>query len=140
MKLCVMDTDVLGFAFQRHSAVLERIQSLAEDDLVVTTIVTFGEDLGGWLPACKRARDGSTRAEKYTRLQRGLDFYRKWVCLPFDTPAAAAFEQLRAGKPQIGTNDLSIAAITLSVGGILVTRNIVDFRRIPGLVLEDWTA
>lgn len=140
MKLYIMDTDVVGFAFQQHSAVLERIRRLAEDDLLVTTIVTFGEDLSGWLPACKRARDGATRAEAYTRLERGLDFYRNWICLPFDTPAAAAFERLRARKPRIGTNDLSIAAIALSVGGILVTRNIVDFQRITELPLEDWTA
>jgi predicted nucleic acid-binding protein len=32
-----------------------------------------------------------------------------------------------------------LSLITLSVGGILVTRNITDFQRISGLVLEDWT-
>lgn len=59
--------------------------------------------------------------------------------LPFDEVASLLFDQLRAQKIRIGTNDLAIAAITLSVGGILVTRNITDFQRIPGLVLEDWT-
>lgn len=139
MRLYVMDTDIAGFGFQKHIAVVQRIQSLPEDDLVVTTIITFGEDLGGWLPACRRASDGATRAQAYARLERGLDFYRHWVCLPFDSAAAATFDQLRAQKLRIGTNDLAIAAITLSVNGILVTRNTVDFRRISGLALEDWT-
>ncbi len=139
MKLYVMDTDILGFAFQQHPRVLQRIQTLLADDLIVTTIITFGEDLSGWMPACRRARDGATRARAYVRLQRGLDFYRKWICLPFDEAAAAIFDELRGQRLRIGTNDLAIAAITLSAGGILVTRNAVDFSRIPDLLFEDWT-
>ena len=139
MILYVLDTDIVGFAFQRHPTVLQRLQRLPDDDLVVTTIITFGEELGGWLPACRRAPDGAARARAYARLQRGLDFYRQWVCLPFDEAAATIFDQLRMQRLRVGTNDLAIAAITLAVRGTLVTRNTVDFQRIPGLVLEDWT-
>lgn len=139
MKLYVMDTDILGFAFQRHSKVQQRIRSLPEDDLIVTTIITFGEDLSGWLPGCRRALDGAARARAYARLQRGLDFYRRWICLPFDAAAAVIFDELRGQKLRIGTNDLAIAAVTLSTGGILLTRNAVDFARIPNLLFEDWT-
>lgn len=60
-------------------------------------------------------------------------------CLPFDETAANIFDELRVQKIRIGTNDLAIAAITLSVSGILITRNIVDFQRVPNLSLEDWT-
>lgn len=139
MNLYVMDTDIVGFAFQRHSRVMQRIQSLPADDLIVTTIITFGEDLSGWLPFCRRAPDGAARARAYARLQRGLDFYRRWPCLPFDAAAAAIFDDLRAQKLRIGTNDLAIAAVTLSTTGILLTRNTVDFVRIPNLSFEDWT-
>jgi hypothetical protein len=47
--------------------------------------------------------------------------------LPFDEAAAAIFDQLRTQKLRLGTNDLAIAAITLAVRGILVTRNTIDF-------------
>jgi hypothetical protein len=47
MTLYVLDTDIAGFAFRRHPTVRQRLQRLPEDDLVVTTIITFGEDLGG---------------------------------------------------------------------------------------------
>src|SRR6185295_17806449 len=108
MRLYVLDTDVLGFAFQQHSAVLRPVQALTDQDSIVTTIITFGEDLGGWLPACSRARNGTTRTQAYGRLQRGLDFYRRWVCLPFDASAAVVFDELPAKKIRIGTNDLAI--------------------------------
>lgn len=101
MTLYVLDTDIAGFAFQRHPTVLQRLQRLPEDDLVVTTIITFGEDLGGWLPACRRAPDGVARARAYARLQRGLDFYQQWVCLPFDEAAATIFDQINY-HPQSG--------------------------------------
>ncbi len=59
--------------------------------------------------------------------------------MPFDAAAAVIFDELRGQKLLIGTNDLAIAAVTLSSGGILVTRNAVDFGRIPNLLFEDWT-
>ena len=138
MTLYVLDTDIMGFAFQRHPTVLQRLQHLPEDDLVVTTIIYPLWRGSRWLVACRRAHDGVTRARAYARLHRGLNFYQQWVCLPFDEAAAAIFDQLRTQKLRLGTNDLAIAAITLAVRGILVTRNTVDFQRIPGLVLEDW--
>lgn len=139
MRLYVLDTDISGFVQNEHPTVTARINALPDDDIVATTVVTFGEDLSGWLPACRRARNGQARAQAYERLMDGLDFYREMICLPFDEVTATIFDQVRAQKIRIGTNDLAIAAITLSVNGILVTRNAVDFQRVPGLVFEDWT-
>jgi tRNA(fMet)-specific endonuclease VapC len=139
MKLYVLDTSVVGFAQQRHPVYESHVQSLPGGTPVVTTIITVGEDLSGWLPACRRAKDGAGRVKAYARLQRAQEFYQRMGCLPFDDTAAAIFDQLRAQQIRIGVNDLAIAAIALSVSGILVTRNIVDFQRVPNLPIEDWT-
>jgi tRNA(fMet)-specific endonuclease VapC len=135
----VLDTDVAGFVQNAFPTVMKRIETLTENDSVVTTVITFGEDLGGWLPACQRAPNGAARSQAYARLLRGLNFYRQMNCLPFDAAAAAIFEQLRPLKNRVGTNDLSIAAIVLSVKGILITRNARDFQQVPDLIIQDWT-
>ncbi len=43
----------------------------------------------------------------------------------------------RVGRP-IGHHDLLIAAHARSVGAILVTNNLKEFRRVPSLQVEDW--
>lgn len=140
MKLYVLDTSVCGFVQNRYPATMQHVQdALGQGDAVVTTIVAFGEDLGGWLPACRRAKAGLEREKAYLRLQTGLEFYLTKDCLPFDRPASHILDNLVAQKIRVGTNDLAIAAITLSVNGILVTRNTVDFERVPNLIIEDWT-
>jgi predicted nucleic acid-binding protein len=45
--------------------------------------------------------------------------------------------QLRKTKIKIGRMDLRIAAVVLEHRAILVMRNLRDFRRVPGLPIED---
>jgi tRNA(fMet)-specific endonuclease VapC len=59
--------------------------------------------------------------------------------LHFDSAAAATFANLTASRVRIATMDLRIAAIALTRGLILVTRNQVDFEKVPRLQIEDWT-
>ena len=60
--------------------------------------------------------------------------------LDFDEEAAAELQRLRSMKIRIGTMDLKIAAIVLVHDATLLTRNLVDFRKVPGLKAEDWTS
>ena len=57
----------------------------------------------------------------------------------FDEPAAEDFRRLKATGVRIGTMDLKIAAIALSLNATLLSRNVVDFEKVPGLRVEDWT-
>ena len=64
--------------------------------------------------------------------------------LPFDAPADAEYGNIRAeleaaGKP-IGGNDLLIAAHARTSGATVVTANTNEFKRIPGLKVENWLA
>jgi tRNA(fMet)-specific endonuclease VapC len=59
--------------------------------------------------------------------------------LSYTLAAANVFENLRKQGIRIGTMDLRIGAIALAHGMRVLTRNLVDFRRVPNLIAEDWT-
>lgn len=62
--------------------------------------------------------------------------------LDFDEGAATHYGQLRAtlerGGQPIGSYDVMIAAHARSRGLTLVTNNMREFERVPGLLLENW--
>lgn len=87
-------------------------------------------------------------AEKSSDPARNLavveDFCSRLEVLPYDMPAAAHYGGIRAtlerqGTP-IGVNDLHIAGHARSQGLVLVTNNLREFQRVPGLLLENWVA
>ncbi len=65
-------------------------------------------------------------------------------CELVDADAAVHYAQVRAVTEHAGTlvgpNDLIIAATVLARRGILVTHNLREFRRVPGLRVESWVA
>ena len=82
----------------------------------------------------------SARVEDNLRLLRR--FFVPFVSLPFDDRCAeeAGIIRLdleRSGRP-IGPNDLLIAATTRAYDLALVTHNVREFSRIPGLRIDDW--
>lgn len=62
--------------------------------------------------------------------------------LPFDDAAAQAYGRIRAALERkgatIGSIDLLIAAQAVSRDLVLVTDNLREFRRVPGLACENW--
>ena len=60
----------------------------------------------------------------------------------FDPPADSRYAEIRSylkgiGKP-IGPNDLFIAAHAVALDATLVTANVGEFSRVPGLKVENW--
>jgi tRNA(fMet)-specific endonuclease VapC len=104
-------------------------------------IVSYEEQIRGWLKIVSRsASDFEQLTFGYGKLNETLDFYRSKTVLDFNAAAVGQFQTLLQQKIRTGTQDLRIAAIALSVGGIVVTRNQRDFQRVPGLRIEDWSS
>ena len=67
----------------------------------------------------------------------------QFMCLTFDETSADHYARIRVhlesiGQP-IGPHDTQIAAIAKQHGLIVVTNNVSEFSRVPGLVVEDWS-
>lgn len=69
-----------------------------------------------------------------------LDDFVVRPILDFDAAAAGEYQSLSEARLRVGTMDLRIAAIALAHNALLVSRNLADFQRVPGLKVEDWTA
>lgn len=127
----VLDTNTCIYALKLQGRVVERLREHPPDDLGVT-IVTVAEL---WFGAQKSARPAVARRE--------MDgFLEPFDVLPFDREAAEAYARSRLalermGRP-IGERDLMIASIALARGLAVVTHNVSEFGRVPGLATEDW--
>jgi tRNA(fMet)-specific endonuclease VapC len=76
------------------------------------------------------------------RAEQLESFLSATTILPFDDDCARIAGQVRArldqvGEP-IGPIDVLIAATALAASAVLVTRNVKEFRRVEGLVIENW--
>lgn len=74
----------------------------------------------------------------YESLADISDFLHGFTCLPFDKEAATLFTKMRKLGVRIGTMDLRIACIVIEHDAVLLTRNAVDFEKVPGLKFENW--
>lgn len=138
----VLDTDHLSL-LDRNSQVVNfalrsRLNAL-DESLVVTTIISFEEQVRGWMARLGEVRDLSHQVRVYDKLNMLLDGFCEIRVLKFDEAAANEFERLRKMKIRVGTMDLKIASIVLANDATLLSRNMVDFRKIPDLKIEDWT-
>ena len=124
---------------RNHPHVTAHLAAYSPDQLAVT-IISFEEQVRGRLAVVRRARDLPAQTLAYSRLGETLQYYAKRTVLLFDHAAAIEYARLRQTVHRVGTQDLKIAAIALSVGGVVVTRNRQDFGQVPGLAIEDWTS
>ena len=130
----MLDTDTLIYVLNarpQHEAVLERFDREPRRNLVVSAI-TLAELRFG--VAKSRKREASRLA-----MQRVCDALN---VVPFEETAAARYGVTRAALESAGTPigplDTLIVAHALSLRLTLVTGNLREFSRVPGLRCESW--
>ena len=132
--ICMLDTDILVYFINRKPG-FERIarrmsgRSPGEVRLSAITLaeLTFGIENGAF-----RSEDGKTLAGLLGFLQ--VD--------DFPGGAAQDYGEIRVALERsgrkIGPNDLLISAHARHLGAVLVTNNEREFRRVPGLSVQNW--
>lgn len=132
----MIDTSVL-IDYERGRLELESNLRGRESEEFFLSVVTASELLHG----VHRARDESTRARRSAWVEAVLE---RFPLLGIDLATARAHASLSADLASagrlIGPHDLWLAASCLSKGLSLVTSNVREFERVPGLAVENWLA
>ena len=131
--MLMLDTNICIYIIkQKPPVVLEHFREYQIGDIGISS-VTLAE-----------LRFGVAKSQYQEENAKALDeFIIPLEILPFDEMATRAYGEIRAslekaGTP-IGSMDLLIAAHAVSLKVSLVTNNTREFRRVPGLVVIDWT-
>jgi tRNA(fMet)-specific endonuclease VapC len=132
----LLDTNaVIALVNDRPQTVRQRLRQVPPEAFPVATSTVVLFEL--WYGVARSSR----RAQNTERLRGFLAGNVSIV--PFEDEDALVAGELRAelatlGSP-IGPYDLLIAGQALRTGATLVTANVAEFRRVPGLSWEDWT-
>ena len=129
----VLDSNTISYYFRGEPEIVSRLQAVRPADLGVPAIVEY-ELRYGLLRLPPLAA-----APRLAALEQFLGHIPR---LPFDSRCADQAARLRsnldsAGTP-IGPHDTLIAATALRHGATLVTRNVREFSRVPGLQWVSW--
>jgi tRNA(fMet)-specific endonuclease VapC len=127
----MLDTDICIFVLRNRPAELRQKFRRFEDELCISAI-TVGELFYGVERSARRIENRRAVEELIGNL----------TVLPFATRGAAHFAQLRAELTRAGVvcgpYDMLIAGHARSEDLTVVTNNVREFRRIPGLQVENW--
>lgn len=127
----LLDTNILSSLLKQPAGPIAKRIATVGEDVICTSIVVACELRYG---AAKRNSPALT--DKINQLLSAIDV------IPLDLDADQRYAQLRSalegdGKP-IGANDCLIAAHALALELSLVTDNVGEFTRVPGLKVENW--
>lgn len=134
----LLDTDHVSLNERGHPLVRPRLSSVSPDDIGVS-VITVEEMIRGRLAVLARRSAGEARIHAYRKFLGTVQFCATISVVPFDMDCEAKFQELRAQRIRVGSQDLRIASTALAHGLILVTGNRKDFERVPGLSIEDWS-
>jgi tRNA(fMet)-specific endonuclease VapC len=136
--MILLDTDIFTLHRVLDEKMVQRFRAASE--LPAITIATQIEVLRGRYEAIFKAEDGARLLHALQVLGLTLKHMKEFSVVSFNAAAATEFDRLRQikGLKKIGRGDLLIASICLANRATLVTRNLNDFRKIPGLQIENW--
>lgn len=126
----LLDTDTCIWLLRKREPVVSRVIAESPEDLAIASM-TLAELYFG-------ALNGSNPDREEEKIER-LIFQISDV-IAFDQGAARIHAELRYAlrANRISERDLVIASVAVTNSLVLVTSNQREFRRVPGLHLEDW--
>ncbi len=130
----IFDSSVLIY-LERNLQNVEKIIAGKEEEPYGISVITVSELLHG----VHRADSEKRRLEREAFVERVIELFPVY---PFDLNAARIYARIWAnlakkGTP-LGAHDLMIGATAVSLGFSVITADIRDFEKIPGLKIEEF--
>jgi tRNA(fMet)-specific endonuclease VapC len=139
MSRFLLDTDTITLIQYGHARLVKRLANYPSSDIAISAL-SIQEQMRGWLARLSRLSKPPQIADWYEFLaKRMFPVWQRHELSAFPESAISRFEHLKTLRLNIGLMDLRIAAVALDGGTTVVTRNLCDFTRVPGLVAEDWS-
>ncbi|EBH8752138.1 type II toxin-antitoxin system VapC family toxin [Salmonella enterica subsp. enterica serovar Kua] len=134
-KTYMLDTCICSFIMREQpEAVLRRLeQAVLRRHRIVVSAITYAEMRFG----CTGKKASPRHAQLVDAFCSRLDAVLAWDRAAVDATTEIRAVLTAAGTP-IGSNDAAIAGHAIASGAILVTNNVREFERVPGLQYEDW--
>jgi tRNA(fMet)-specific endonuclease VapC len=128
----LLDSNILIAAIKGEpTSLLNKLAGLAPERLCLSSVV-----LAELFTGAEKSRESDRRKADLAELTQGMEV------VPFDGGDAAVYGYVRAALETkgegIGPLDMLIAAQAVNRGLVMVTANLKEFRRIPGLKCENW--
>ena len=135
MTVYMLDTCICSFIMrERPECVLERLAAeIARNNRIVISAITYSEMRYGQIGK-KASPKHKTLVDEFVKR---LDEVLPWDQSAVDATVEVKLELTKAGLV-IGENDTAIAGHAIASGCVLVTNNVREFSRVPGLSYEDW--
>lgn len=131
--MLALDTNTISYFFRGEPAVVQAMQACRPSQLAVPSIVAYELRYGLERLPPEAAKPRREALELLLGTLVHLDFNE--VCARRAAALRASLEA--AGRP-IGPHDTLIAATAMAHGCALVTRNVAEFSRVPGLEVVNW--
>ena len=139
----LFDTDHFSILQRGHGPEFARLSSWMASLNVLDfacSVVGLHEQLLGAHGFLNQAKNSPGLIRGYELLERLPRDYLAFTLLPFDSAAATIYDQLVSRNLRVGTMDLRLASISRSRNITVLSRNLRDFGRVPGLLkVEDRT-
>ncbi len=131
----MLDTCICSFIMREHPAsVIQRLTAEVEQgNRIVISAITYAEMRYGQIGK-KASIKHKTLVDEFVKR---LDAVLPWDQRAVDATVEVMRLLVKAGTP-IGPNDTAIAGHAVAIGCTLVTNNVREFGRVPGLIYEDW--
>jgi tRNA(fMet)-specific endonuclease VapC len=131
----MLDTCICSFIMREHPvAVLQRLaEEVTQNNRIVISAITYAEMRYGQIGK-KASRKHKTLVDEFVKR---LDEVLPWGRAAVDATVEVKAQLGKVGL-LIGENDTAIAGHAIAAGCVVVTNNVREFSRVPGLSYEDW--